>query len=380
MKPKTIAIFSAFMPPHSGGVERYTEKLAVALRKLNYRVIIITMNYANMRKYEKTKNGIITYRLPSFGLFSQRYPIPKKNKEYRELIKKITNENIDCFVINTRFNLLSLVGTKLAKKNGAKSLVIEHGTGHFTVGSGILDFFGRAYEHILTRRLRGHTRNFYGVSKRCEEWLGHFNIRPSGVFYNAIDVEDYKKYRDKKPDKNFGDKMVIVYAGRIIKEKGVEVLLNAFSEIEKSYKNTILIVAGDGDALEELRGKYEGANVLFMGRLSYDKLMGLLNRADIFAHPSDYPEGLPTAILEAGLMNCAVVATDRGGSKEVIIDAKYGIIVDDGKDALRDALKILLNNPDKTHRIGKRLHERVCINFAWDRTAKKIIKEMEKKS
>jgi glycosyltransferase involved in cell wall biosynthesis len=140
-KRKKVALFSGYFPPHTGGVERYVDKLSVELSKLGYEVIIITSNDAKVDSITKKSNYKI-YRLPIRNLFRTRYPIPHKNKEYRKLIKQIEMEEADCYIVNTRFHLTSLIGAKMGHKQGKPVFLIEHGTDHFTVNNKILDFGG----------------------------------------------------------------------------------------------------------------------------------------------------------------------------------------------------------------------------------------------
>lgn len=224
--------------------------------------------------------------------------------------------------------------------------------------------------------MKKHNPKFYGVSQRCNNWLKHFKIEASGVFYNSIDKKSFKEfYNDKKEYEN---KIVITYAGRIIKEKGVYLLLDAFKEIEKKYKNVLLIIAGDGPILEELKQKYKDKNIIFKGKLPYEEVMTLYNSTDIFVHPSMYPEGLPTVILESGIMKCAIIATDRGGTVEVINDEKYGIIIEENQEAVKEAIVELLENPKKLKELQENIHKRVIEQFVWEITAKNVSKELER--
>ncbi len=61
--------------------------------------------------------------------------------------------------------------------------------------------------------------------------------------------------------------------------------------------------------------------------------MSLYRRSDVFVYPSMYPEGLPTSILEAALGDCAIIATPRGGTEEVITSPALGWIVDGASSA-----------------------------------------------
>ncbi len=372
---KTIAIFSGYFLPFLGGIERYTDKLSEHLKSLGYDIIIVTSNYDHLKQEEKGTYHI--FRIPIYSLFHNRYPIPHRNKEYKIIMKKLEQEKIDAVICNTRFHLTSMIGSKFAKKKNIPVLVIEHGSNHFTVNNNLLDFFGEKYEHFITNRLKKYVTQFYGVSEKCNDWLQHFDIQASGIFYNSISRDSYETYKEKHFFKKKNDKIVITYAGRMIREKGVEALLEAFQKIKKKYKNTILVLAGDGPLLEDLQKKYIDNSIQFLGKLSYDEVMALYNDTDIFVHPSMFPEGLPTVILEAGIMECAVVATDRGGTCEVICDEKYGVIVKESIKGIQEGIESFLENPKRMESCKKAIHDRIMKNFTWDVTAKQVAKELE---
>ena len=155
-------------------------------------------------------------------------------------------------------------------------------------------------------------------------------------------------------------------------------LLDSFIKISKEFQNVKLIIAGDGPILEEIKEKYKNDRIVFAGKLNYEQVMSLYNDTDIFVHPSMYPEGLPTAILEAGLMKCAVIATDRGGTIEVINNDTLGIIMEENEDSLLKAIANLLSNQKLILEFANNLHNRIYSNFTWEVTSKKVLKELEK--
>ena len=127
----------------------------------------------------------------------------------------------------------------------------------------------------------------------------------------------------------------------------------------------ILIVVGIiviSNVVDLFLANYKLKNIHFEGKISYNEVMALCNQTDIFVHPSMYPEGLPTSILEAGLMKNAVIATDRGGTVEVINDPKYGIIMEENLESLKTNLQYLLDNPEKIETLKEILKEEIDIN------------------
>ena len=372
---KKIAIFTGYYLPHTGGVERYVANLAKELKKLGNEVLIITTKYDKELKQIEDIGYATVYRFPIYSLFSSRYPIIKKDKEYFKIIKELKKENIDSVILNTRFQLTSLTGAQFAKKQKLPVCLIEHGSTHFTVYNKILDTLGHFYEHILTNKIKKLVKDYYGVSLKCNDWLSHFKIKAKGVFYNSINESEYETYKNSNYKKCEEGKTIISYVGRMIKEKGILEIIEAYEQIEKK-DDTILIIAGEGPLLKELKEKDLNSNIILTGKLTHDEVMGLLNKTDIFVHPSYFAEGMPTSILEAGLMKCAVVATKAGGTKEVIKNKDLGIICDQTKESIKKGLEYYLKNKDKRKEAGENLNKRVKENFTWKVTAKHIESEI----
>lgn len=376
---KKIAIFTGYYLPHLGGVERYTANMCEELYKLGYKPIIITSNHDNSITVKETSICTI-YRLPIFNIFKERYPIIRFNEIYKELINRLNNDDIESVIINTRFYTFSLLGAKFAKRNNIPSCIIEHGTNHIKVMNKFIDFLFEIYEHLYTMNLKRYVKDFYGVSKGCTEWLKHFKINAKGIFYNSINGDDFEKYENTKyniKDKTSQD-IVITYASRIIKEKGILNLIDAFNIVNKSHKNIKLIVAGEGPLLDEvLNSNKDNKNIIFTGKLTHDEMMSLYNSTDIFVHPSMYPEGLPTSILEAGLMKCAIIATNRGGTIEVIDNNINGLIVEENVNDLVKKLEKLLDNKNIIEEYKEKIHTKIQNEFSWNNTVKTIIKSIK---
>ncbi|NQP31482.1 glycosyltransferase family 4 protein [Streptococcus suis] len=371
MAQKTIAFFSGYYIPFLGGIERYTDKLTEELIKMGYRIILVTSKHDDSLAEREEIGGRTIYRLPVKNLFKQRYPILDINDTYRQLMTELSKEQIDYVICNTRFHLTTPVGLRFAKKKGIPSLVIDHGSSHFTVNNRFLDFFGAIYEHALTAYVKRLTNHFYGVSERSVQWLEHFGIRAEGVIYNSVPDILIQEFSESGLLPKEKDDLFITYAGRILKEKGVGLLLEAFEKNHFSA-NIKLNIAGDGPLLETLKQEYQSDQIRFIGKKDFTETMSLMAQTDIFVYPSMYPEGLPTSILEAGLLKSAIIATDRGGTVEVINNSDLGIIIEENVDSLAAALKDLVTDSDKRIRLQETIQKRVLQEFTWSETARKL--------
>jgi glycosyltransferase involved in cell wall biosynthesis len=187
-------------------------------------------------------------------------------------------------------------------------------------------------------------------------------------------VQDY--YARAYPAKE----VVVSYAGRLIKEKGILNLLEAFAKVRGDHPKLPLklVIAGDGELLQGIREQYgqPGSGVDILGKLDFAHVMALFKRSDIFVYPSLYPEGLPTSILEAGLLKCAVIATPRGGTEEVITTGQHGIISDGSVDDLYHAIDGLVIDPGKRQKFGAALQAKVKRVFNWDAVAHNVDQEI----
>lgn len=379
---KTYCFFSARYLPYLGGVERYTFNLARELVNRGNKVIIITSHIGDEKAYEEDGN-IIVFRLESLNLLNGRFPVAKYNKDNRKIFKTIKKLSIDYVVINTRFYVLSYIGALFAKNNNISSIVIEHGTGHFTVNNKFFDFAGHIYEHAISKLVKKNVKDFYGVSLECNKWLKHFNITAKGVVYNAINEKQIfnlckeQNTRIKETIAYNEKDIIITFTGRLIAEKGILKLIAAFKEVKDQYPNAKLCIAGDGNLFNNLL-KENNTGVYMLGKLSFDNVISLLKLTTIFCLPTDYPEGLPTSVLEAIACKCYIITSAAGGAKEVILDSTYGTIMkNNDKDEIREMLLKAISDSKRRETAVEKSYERVCNKFTWQQTAEDLTKIFE---
>ncbi|MDT2583716.1 glycosyltransferase family 4 protein [Lactococcus petauri] len=372
---KTVAFFNGFYFPHFGGVERYTYNIAQKLIAKGYNIIIVTTQHEEYLKEEEVVDGIKVYRLPIRNVWKNRYPFLKKNKEYRRTLEKIKSENIDYYIVNTRFYMTSILGARLASENGKEAMIIEHGTTYLTMNNPVIDFFLHHIERTLIQRIKKNTATFYGVSQEAANWLTEFGVESKGVVYNAIDSNDFDNYYSRIKDTS--GKIIISYSGRLqAKFKGVETLLAAFSKLSQEVDHLELIIAGDGPIYKDMIAQYTQENIKFLGRIPHDKVMEINNKSDIFVLLSKI-EGFSTAMLEAALLKNVVITTNVGGARELIPNESFGFVIENDETVLLDTLRSLVQDVDKIRRIQENVSQRVLENYTWDKTAESFLKAFE---
>jgi len=153
------------------------------------------------------------------------------------------------------------------------------------------------------------------------------------------------------------DKTKILFLARLIREKGVFETVEAFVNISKRMSNIELIIAGDGEDLDELKKLVHGTNIRVTGHVGGQNKINLFKESDIYCLPT-YGEGLPTSVLEAMAFGLPVITTNVGGLKEFFQDKKMGYFVKgDNIKNIEEKLIQLISDRDKSKEMSKYNYE-----------------------
>lgn len=171
----------------------------------------------------------------------------------------------------------------------------------------------------------------------CEEF--GINKDKVKVIYNGIDtLQNANRFCRKHSERNV---IKLLYVGRLIKVKGVHILLDAVKKLTDREENVELEILGDGSMRMEYERMAEELGIMdkvhFRGYV-LDKQKYYEN-ADIFVCPSIWQEAFGISIIEALAQGLICVASNVGGIPEIIEDGKDGFLVQSGNDSeLAEAL------------------------------------------
>ncbi len=369
-----IALFCAQYDPHVGGIERYVKCLSLELKKRGHSVYVVTSNIYGTEDIQD-REGIIVINLPCFNLLNGRLPIEKKNKRHAQLERVIEEIGVDIVIINARFYLLSLFAAKFAKKNRIPCITIEHGSKYIAFNKVWIDWLVRLYEKGITRRLKKFCKHYYGVSKDASAWLNTYGIKSEGEIHNAINVEECEREISKQGN-NLSATLsnvfpIVSYAGRVIERKGILELNEAVNMLRPLFPGIKLYIAGDGELMGRLKKEKKETTVI-LGSLNHAEALGLIAASDVFVLASE-TEGFPTSVLEAMACKTFVITTYAGGSKEIITDDSYGILMDNNtSQTIYKSLKTALEDEQYRENAEEKCYNRVKIEYSWSTSAKKI--------
>ncbi|MFG6120792.1 MULTISPECIES: glycosyltransferase family 4 protein [Thalassobacillus] len=183
---------------------------------------------------------------------------------------------------------------------------------------------------------------------------------------------------------NLTSKKVILYAGRLSPNKGIDVLIRAIPDLAENHEDIALVVMGSKwfsdnsvtDYIAYVRALAERLPipVIQTGFVSPDKIQEWFVASDIFVCTSQWQEPLARVHYEAMAAALPIVTTDRGGNTEVIEPYQNGIVVENPEDSgeFVEHLSYLLNNPDKGKEMGRYGRSLAEKHYTWDRVVSNI--------
>ena len=158
---------------------------------------------------------------------------------------------------------------------------------------------------------------------------------------------------------------LILTVGRLKPEKGIQDLLIAFSGVHEKHSSALLLIVGDGEILNELKLQAVslGINddVLFTG--SRDDVPALMQASDIYVS-SSYREGLSLAMLEAMSVAMPIIATKVGDTEFLLNEERGLMVMPHDSVGLADGVCYLIENPDKTNKMGDAARAFVEANYS----------------
>jgi glycogen(starch) synthase len=207
------------------------------------------------------------------------------------------------------------------------------------------------------------------------------------VIYNGVNTEKFDfKWPSAERERHraqfaLPDEKIVMYVGRFVREKGIQVLLNAASTILARQPHTKFVIVGGGN-----RERFERfvdwyglrEKVLFTGFMANQSLWKLYRVADVAVFPSLY-EPFGIVALEGMAAGAAVVTSDAGGLKEVVKHDETGTLsFADNPESLAWAILRVLENPQRADRLKEAASLRLQVDFHWSNLAEQTIKVYER--
>lgn len=203
----------------------------------------------------------------------------------------------------------------------------------------------------------------YNITRKPLQVLGYGNIR-------GIDLDHYRRSPEvmnqalplRKPNL-----FTFVFIGRVVRDKGIDELVEAFSLLHSEHPQTRLILVGrTEDNLDPVSPNTRSAiasHPAIEAVGSQSDVRPWLAASDALVFPS-YREGFPNVVIEAGALDLPSIVTDINGSREIIVHGQNGIIVPPRNvQALLQAMTQFVQNPQATQAMALKARQMIASRF-----------------
>ena len=242
----------------------------------------------------------------------------------------------------------------------------------------IMLVFSSAAQRKRSRSTVWLTRQMDAVIAVSQRSAGFLCDPPDLVNPHGVQVNDYLPAKDKQQawaDLGFGGKYGVGILGRVRKQKGVHLFVEACIQLFEKYPDYHCVVVGaisssNKEFVEHLKAKANEANVAdritFTGELPFEQIPRIFSALSLVAALSDN-EGFGLTVLEAMSSGAAVLATEAGAWEEIIRPEVDGYIVPvNDQQAVTEKMEILLSNTEQLKIMGIEGRKRVETSYRVD--------------
>ena len=208
----------------------------------------------------------------------------------------------------------------------------------------------------------------YGITKKPLMVLGFGNVK-------GVDMEYYSRRKEvmeivKQKSLKTPQLFTFLFVGRIVGDKGINELCNAFYRIHQQTPQTRLVLVGPFEEnLDPVKPetetiiKNEKSGIELIGSKGGDELLAYYAAVDCFVMPS-YREGFPNTVLEAGAMGLPCIVTNINGSREIIKEGVNGMIVPPrDENALYHAMNVMLQSNVDRENMARKARKMISDRF-----------------
>jgi 1,2-diacylglycerol 3-alpha-glucosyltransferase len=359
-----IGIFTDTYPPYINGVSTSIAMLEKALEKKGHQVFIVTVNDKSLNYKYENENKIIRVPGIPIGIYDYRltgiYPL--------RAIEKIRRWNLDVIHSHTEFG----VGTfaRIIAKQYDIPLVHTYHTmyedyihyitgGYFaTPGRKIVEYLTKFYCDRTATELIVPTKKTYDLFKEKYKVNRNVHIIPTGIEIERFYEENYLKQEIDDLKEAIGlkqDDFVLLFVGRLGKEKNVEFLIKNHRDIVKENPKAKLVIIGHGPDASSfqkmaVKEKMED-NIIFTGKVPWEDVSKYYQFADIFVTASQ-SETQGLTVIEAIAASTPVVCINDESFKDAIVDDLNGYLFKNKKEYVKSITKIM-NDQELWNRLSK---------------------------
>lgn len=378
-KLKILMIATSYHPT-IGGLENYMHNLATRLAEKGHKITIQTIKVPNTKEHEYSKN----IKIKRAGI--PNIPGTKQILWFLILLKTIYKARKDIDLIHAYPIFMTGIFASIIGKITNKPVIIREG-----MSTALLD---KALNMPLAPLLAGYAiknSTTYANNPESTNLLKNFGISTNNlkIIRTPVDTQTFRPAKNKeikKRELGIDSKFTLLYVGRFVKWKNIDMLIKAMPKIASLIPNANQILVGDGpdkNKLAQLAKKLNISNhITFCGFIPQDKVHNYFQTADIFVtlatharKGKTYPHP-DTTIYQAMACSLPIISPPdmQGTSNKECPNVPTFKTIDTGIIVNSNELKNFINavaylykNPDISHSLGTRSRRIATKELTWDR-------------
>ncbi len=376
VQTKLCVVTHTFLP-HVGGIERVVYEQCKRLLQKQFEPMVLTHRNYTARKYVYDGIKVQCYDSLNVGFrLGIPYAIPQVNsfKTFLETVK-----SNDLIHVHGHPYLSSFLASKIAKRYAKPLVLTQHNT--FIEYNNIWDTAEKLNDLAIGKQVLKKADKIIVVSNATKKYVLTLGANPEKVevLHNGVDLNRFKPLSEVKDKmrKKLGiskDANVVLTVRRIVYKNGIDTLLESAEIAVKRNPKLIFVVVGKGPDSEEVKEKIGQLrmqnNFKLTGFVSDEDLPLYYNVADLFALPSKSGEGLPLVVLEAMSCGLPVIATNVGGTSEVMNEDYGKLVPPNSPDSLAEAL-VEFSRKDLSV-LKKDLRAMMEQQYSWNKNVEKL--------
>jgi len=377
-----ILITTVFDYPHAGGLSTHVTTLKAGLEARGHEVDVLSFSDINAFKQKLLAKG------PSFVLnklskgsgiiWSHRV---RQNLLYG-LIEQHKAKNYD--IINAQ----EIFATLASVASGIPTVTTVHGYMTYeAISRGSVIENSSQAKYLLKKEVEAYkkTRKIVTVDQRIRNYVFQQSGVEATAIRNFIDINGFRPDKENRISyrKKHGlaeDANIIFVPRRLTKKNGVIYPTLALPQVLEKYPNTVLVYAGMGEALGELKTLIQekglGEKVKLLGAIPHNLIKEYYALSDIVLVPSIHSAGVEEATsisaLEAMGSGSPLIASAVGGLKEIVNHEKDGLLVEERNvDQLAQSIIYLLDHPEAGQKLAENARKKIEEEYSHLAAAKK---------
>lgn len=357
-----------------GGTEIAAYNLAVKMSDRKNEVNVFTTSIDSKDLIENV-HGMNIYR------YGTSFKVASANVALKLLYKPLKHD-LDIVHSHSPIPYSDIPAMLYSRNNKVPFVLTYQFDAQENIGGFIRNLGVTSYNHLLLNKVLDHadviiatTSAYLKSSPFIKNHKDKAIIIPNGIDLDEFNLI-YSKDECREKLNLSPEKKIILFFGSLVKYKGPDVLLKAFSIVLKEVPDAELIFAGRGEMKDNLLKLANELNikdyVKFIGFVDENKKPLYYKAADIFCLPStNMGESFGIVNLEAMASGVPVISSNLGGIPDIIKDGENGLLVDPGDfKSLANSIIYLLQNEDIKNEMGAN-GKRKSREYSWDKIAVK---------